>query len=362
MIGTAKVVMGQEEKEAVLRVMDSGMLAMGKETLAFEAEFATYLGVKHVIAVSSGTAGLITALKSLGIGDGDIVATSAFSFIATANAILACGATPLFVDIDQETFNLDAEVLSRLMETIPRLKAILPVHIFGLPANMPTIMALAEDYALPVVEDSCQAHGAEICGQKVGTFGQLGVFSMYATKNMGVGEAGAIVTDDDELAFFCRHYINFGRSGRYAHGTFGLNYKTTDIASAIARVQLNRLDESNDRRIQNAGYLSAGISGVETPSAPDGYKHVFHQYTIRIAGHLRDELIKHLTKWDIGSAIIYPRAVYQQSCYRALGLSKAFSPVAEEVCTEVLSLPVHPHLSDEDLQSIVSAMNQLVAT
>ncbi len=353
-ISIASPDIGEKEISAVRQVMESGMLAQGKKVLALEEKFAEYCQTGFCVATSNGTTALHTALLGLGIGKGDEVITSPFSFIATANSIAYCGATPVFADIDSE-FNLDPE---RIVEKItPRTKAIMPVHLFGNPASMGRIMEIAKKHSLAVVEDACQAHGAEHLGRRVGSFG-TGCFSFYPTKNMTTGEGGIITTNDDEVAARCRIIRNHGQERRYLHEHFGLNWRMTDLAAAIGMVQLGHLDEWNEARMANAEALASLIRVAETPRVREGDTHVFHQFTIRISKG-RDALQKALEEAGIGSAVHYPIPIHRQPIMQQLGHGDFSLPVAEAAAEAVLSLPVHPSLGPEDVEYIAAAVNRL---
>ena len=355
MISIAKPLIGDEEKQAVLEVLDSGIIAQGPRVKAFEEAFAEMCGVQHAIATTSGTTALHVALLAHGIGPGDEVITSPFTFIASANSILYTGATPVFVDIDIDTYNIDPGLIENAITE--RTKAILPVHLFGLSCNMDPIMALARKYDLFVIEDACQSHGAGYHGQRVGSFG-TGTFSLYPTKNITSAEGGMITTHDADYAEKCRVIRQHGMRRRYYHDELGFNFRMTDIHAAIGLEQLKKLNKFNHARQENAAYLSANLKGVVVPQVPEGYEHVFHQYTIRIPGGRRDALINHLQNHGIGSGVYYPIPVHQQTFYTLeLGYNLRL-PVAEEVALEVLSLPVHPALSEVDLETIVSVVNE----
>ena len=356
MIPIAQPLIGEEEERAVLEVLRSGQLAQGPRVRAFEEAFAAYCGVKHAIATSSGTTALHIALLAHGIGPGDEVITTPFTFIATANAVLYVGARPVFVDIEPETFNLNSALVEEAIT--PRTRAILPVHLFGHPAEMPALLEVAERHGLVVIEDAAQAHGAAIEGRKVGTFA-TGCFSFYPTKNMTTGEGGIITTDDDRIAEQARLLRAHGMRQRYYNEQLGYNFRMTDIHAAIGLAQLKKLEAWNERRIANAAYLTRrlqGLPGIVPPSVRPGYRHVFHQYTIRVLED-RDGLVEQLRARGIGTGIYYPRTLPAQPVYRGLGYDGHF-PVAEEAARQVLSLPVHPALTPTDLELIVEAVRE----
>lgn len=354
-IPVARPLVGEEEKRAVIEVLESGMLAQGSRTEAFEAAFAAYIGTKHAVAVNSGTAALIVALQAHGVGPGDEVITTPFSFIATATSIIACGARPVFVDVDPFDLNLDPE---RVEDAITdATKAIMPVHLYGHPARIEELRVLCEENELALIEDAAQAHGAEHWSKRVGSFG-TGCFSFYPTKNMTTGEGGMITSDDDEVARRCRVIRHHGQERRYYHEYFGLNWRITDMASAIGLVQLGHLEEWNEARIRNAEFLSSRIRSVETPKVREGDRHVFHQYTVRVAGG-REAFQARLQEAGVGSAIHYPVPIHRQPIIEQLGLGEADVPVAEAAAEGVLSLPVHPGLTRDELEYIADAVNRL---
>lgn len=356
MIPIAQPLIGEEEEKAVLEVLRSGQLAQGPRVRAFEEAFAAYCGVKHAIATSSGTTALHIALLAHGIGPGDEVITTPFTFIATANAVLYVGARPVFVDIEPETFNLNPALVEEAIT--PRTRAILPVHLFGHPAEMPALLEIAERHGLVVIEDAAQAHGAAIEGRKVGTFA-TGCFSFYPTKNMTTGEGGIITTDDDRIAEQARLLRAHGMRRRYYNEQLGYNFRMTDIHAAIGLAQLKKLERWNERRIANAAYLTRrlqGLPGIVPPPVRPGHRHVFHQYTIRVLED-RDGLVERLRARGVGTGIYYPRTLPAQPVYRDLGYDGRF-PVAEEAARQVLSLPVHPALTPTDLEIIVEAVRE----
>ena len=362
MIPIAKPLIGEEEINAVVDVLKSGMLAHGKEVETFEKEFAQYLGAKHGIAVANGTAALDVALKALKIKAGDEVITTPFTFIASANSILFQGAKPVFADIDPKTFNLDPnEVLEKING---KTRAIIVVHLYGQPADMRAFKEIAEDYRLYLIEDCAQAHGAEFEGQKVGTFGHIAAFSFYPTKNMTTGEGGIVVTNDEELAYRAQLVRNHGQTKKYLHEELGYNLRMTNIAAAIGRAQLKKLDKWNAERIENARLLTEGIGKIEglTPPHVDSrVKHVFHQYVIKVEDEFplgRDELAQKLREKGVGTGIHYPMPVHHQPFYQKLGYPKDICPNAIEASKRVLSLPVHPAVSREDIDYILETLRE----
>jgi len=354
-IAIARPLIGAEEKTAVMEVLDSGQLAQGPRTEAFERRFAEYVGAKHAIAVNSGTAALIVALQANGVGPGDEVITTPFSFIATATSIVACGAIPVFVDIDPFDLNLDPNQVESAITD--RTKAVMPVHLYGHPARIDELKTLCEVAEIALVEDAAQAHGAEHAGQRVGTFG-TGCFSFYPTKNMTTGEGGMITTNDAEVARRCSIIRNHGQAERYLHQFFGLNWRMQDLNAAIGLVQMDRIEGWNQARIKNAEVLSERITAVETPRVREGDRHVFHQYTIRVAAD-RDGLRDRLHAAGVGSAIHYPIPIHQQPIMKELGFGEGSFPVAEAAAQHVLSLPVHPSLAPSDVEYIAASVNRL---
>lgn len=354
-IAIAKPLIGAEEKAAVMEVLDSGQLAQGPRTEAFERSFADYVGAKHAIAVNSGTAALIVALQANGVGPGDEVITTPFSFIATATSIVACGAKPVFVDIDPFDLNLDPNQIESAITD--RTKAVMPVHLYGHPARVDELKAICEEFEVALVEDAAQAHGAEHAGQRVGTFG-TGCFSFYPTKNMTTGEGGMITTNDDDVARRCSIIRNHGQAERYLHQFFGLNWRMQDLNAAIGLVQMDRIEGWNEARIRNAIGLSRLIDAVETPRVREGDRHVFHQYTVRVPGD-RDGLRDRLHAAGVGSAIHYPIPIHQQPIMKELGYGEGSFPIAEAAAQHVLSLPVHPSLGADDVEYIAACVNRL---
>ena len=384
MIRIAQPIIGPEEEAAVLAALRSGQLAQGPRVAQFEEAFARYLGVRHAVAVSSGTAALYVALRAHDIGPGDEVLVPAFTFAATANAVLLAGARPTIVDITSDTFTIDP---SRIEAAItPRTKAVLPAHLYGHPCDMTAIGEIARRHSLIVIEDAAQAAGASWQGRKAGSFGS-GCFSFYATKNMTTGEGGMVATDDDEVARRARLLRDHGEGERYRTDLLGANFRLTEIAAALGLAQLPKLDAWNERRRANAAWLSEHLEGVEPPTERAGAYHVYHQYTVRVTQHTRDRLqpppaggqvprraearpaegstargalLARLREQEIEAVVYYPRCLHQQPLYQQLGIGGSF-PVAERAAEEVLSLPVHPALSQHDLERIAAAVNEATA-
>jgi dTDP-4-amino-4,6-dideoxygalactose transaminase len=353
MISIAKPLIGEEEKAAVLEVLSSGQLAQGKRVREFEERFAEWVGARYAVAVSSGTTALHVALLAHDIGAGDEVITTPFSFIASANCILYTGATPRFADIDPVYYTIDPAAIEQ--QITPRTRAIIPVHLFGQPCDMEAIAAIAARHHLAIVEDACQAHGATLHGKPLGAWGAA-CYSFYPTKNMTTGEGGMITTDDAELAARMRLLREHGMRTRYVHEALGYNFRMTDLQAAIGLVQLTRIDAWNEQRRQHAAHLTrrlAGIPGVATPQVRPGATHVFHQYTVALAH--REQVIAGLSEHGIGYGIYYPAPIHQQQVYQERGYTDVLS-VAEAASHKVLSLPVHPALTETELDQIADAV------
>jgi perosamine synthetase len=360
-IPITSVEISQEEKDGVMRVLDSGILAQGPVVADLERRFAEFCGVPHAVAVSNGTVALVAALAALELGPGDEVITTPFSFVATLNAILESGATVRFADI-LDDFTIDPVSVESLVNE--RTRAIMPVHLYGLPADMTAIMAIAERAGLRVIEDAAQAHGAAIGARRVGSFG-IGSFSLYATKNMHCGEGGLITTTDQAIADRLRLLRNQGMRVRYQYEVPGHNWRLTDLQAAIAVPQVDRLTATIEARTANAAQLSAGLAGVPgllTPSTPDGRTHVWHQYTLRVTGEsgiTRDDLAKHLEAASIGHGLYYPKLMHHYDCYLGHPLIAGdATPIAEEIAAQVISIPVHQRLTEANLERIVTVVRE----
>ena len=346
----------EEIDRAVTRALDSGRYILGPEVVAFEQEFARYVGVAETIGVGSGTDAIHLALRTLGVGPGDGVLTVSLTAVATVAAIDLAGAEPVLVDIDPKTFTIDARLLEAAITAHrgPRLKAIVPVHLYGHPADMRAIVDLAKRHGLFVVEDCAQAHGAAVGPNKAGTWGDIACFSFYPTKNLGaLGDAGAIVTDNLEWAARARALRQYGWRQRYISDLAGMNTRLDEIQAAILRAKLPHLDRENARRREIAARYDAalGSTPLALPRVAQDVTHVYHQYTVRTP--YRDELADFLAKGGIGAAILYPFPVHVQAAYRErLLAAPAGLPESERACRELLCLPVHPQLTDSQVAEV----------
>lgn len=355
MIKIALPNLDEKEEKAVIEVLHSGMLAQGEKVALFENNFAKFIGTGYAIATSNGTTALHLALLALGIEPGDEVLTTPFTFIASSNSILYTGAKPVFVDINPETFNIDPNLIEKKITS--KTRAILPVHLYGLPADMDKILRIAKKYNLCVVEDAAQSHGAKIGNNLTGSFGDISAFSFYSTKNMTTGEGGMITTNSKTLAKKIKILRNHGMDKRYHHQTLGFNFRMTNIQAAIGIHQLEKLNQFNTKRMENANILDEGLSAIkniQTPFIPSGFTHVFHQYTILVKAGTkkRNELAKYLEDNGVETMIYYPIPVHKQEFMQKMypGLEL---PNAEQTANSVLSLPVHPLVSKEELEKIV---------
>jgi perosamine synthetase len=355
-IPIARPQMGTEEKERVWEAMASGSLAQGPRVAELEERFAAFVGAAHGVATSSGTTALHLALLGHGIGAGDEVVTVPFTFIASANSVLYTGARPVFVDVREDDFTLDVDQLEAAIT--PRTKAVMPVSLYGQPADLPAIDAVAQRHGLAVVEDAAQAHGAAIGDRRSGTWG-IGAFSFYPTKNMTTGEGGMLTTDDADLATRVRLLREHGMKVRYHHDVLGYNFRMTDLAAAIGLAQLPKLEGMNARRREIAARYDRELTGVATPAVRPGVTHVYHQYTIRVAR--RDAFAERLKERGVGSAIYYPIPVHRQKPFVALGYDAERYPVTDRLTDEVLSIPVHPSLTDDEVATVIGAVNETAA-
>jgi perosamine synthetase len=350
---------GPAEEAAVLEVLRSGKLAMGERTQAFERAWADYCGVRDAVLMANGTVALEALLRSLGLGPGDEVVTVSFSFNATVSTLLRVGARPILVDVREDDFTIDTDAVEAAIT--PRTRAIMPVHLYGLVADMEPLQEIAERHGLLLVEDAAQAHGATYQGRRAGSFGPA-MFSLYATKNLQTGEGGIVTTNDAEMARRLRLERNHGMPERYRHEELGTNLRPTDLAAALGLVGLERLDERNERRRANARTLSEGLVEYLVPTVPEGREHAWHQFTMRFPGE-RDEVAAGLADRGVGSMVYYPIPIHRQPYFRKLvpGAADISLPVTERLATEVLSLPIRPDLTDDELDTIVAAVRSVAA-
>ena len=354
-IAIARPFIGPEEQQAVVQTLASGQLSQGAKVEEFEKAFAAYQGAAHGIATNNGTTSLTAAMMAHGIGPGDEVIVPSFSFFATASCVVSVGATPVFADIDPVTFCLAPAAAEAAITS--RTKAIMPVHLYGQPADMPAFQALCSRRGLTLLEDAAQAHGAAIGGQKVGNFGTAS-FSFYPTKNMTTTEGGMILTNDAEIARRLRMIRNQGMGTQYYHEVIGYNFRMTDVSAAIGLVQLGRLPAWTEQRIANAAYFDARLKGVTTPVVAPGRRHVYHQYTIRVAGTDRDRIVSRLNERGVGVRVYYPRPIHRQPVFEARSEYQGLElPETEKATREVISLPVHPGLTDAEREYIVAEVN-----
>jgi perosamine synthetase len=362
-IPAAKPIVGDDEWRAVGRVLTSGMLAQGPEVRAFEDEFAQQMVSGRVcVAVNSGSSGLHLGLLAAGIGPNDEVIVPSFTFVATANSIALTGAKPVFADIEADYFCLNPQSVRNAITE--RTRAIMPVHLYGHPANMPVLMEIANERGLELFEDAAQAHGASLGGAKVGTFGAFGMFSLHPTKNMTSGEGAMVSCETAELARRIRLLRNQGMERPYANTLVGLNNRMSDIHAAIGRVQLAKIGAWTRKRQENAAFLHAHLQGVKVPPVAAGAVHVYHRYTIRIPGASsseRDRVVTALREeHGIESGVYYPVPSHRLISMARYGPGPEL-PATERAAAEVISLPVHPSLDERDLDRVVTAVNVVVA-
>ena len=347
---------GSEVEKAVCEVLRSGSYILGPNTKAFEQEMADFIGCKYTVGLNSGTDALHLALRALNIGAGDEVITVAFTFVATTEAIGIVGAKPVFVDIDENTFDLDASKLEAAIT--PRTKAIIPVHLYGQPCDMDAIMAVAKKHNLHVIEDCCQAVGALYKGKMVGTFGDFGCLSFYPTKNLGgMGDGGLIMTNDEKLRDRVVALRNHGGAVRYHHDEIGVNSRLDEIQAAILRVKLPHIKDWNEARRKHAYYyneLFKDCADIQTPVELDDTYCVYHQYTVKIPN--RDEVHKMLQERGIGAMLYYPIPLHLQKVHEYLGVGKGALPVSEKNTEMVISLPMFPELTEEEQRTVASTL------
>jgi len=358
MIPIARPDLGSEEIAAVTEVLGSGMVAQGRKVAELEGLWADFVGVRHAIAVGNGTLALMAIFAGIGLEPGDEVITVSHTFAATANAILSTGATPVFVDIEPDTYLIDAKRIEAAIT--PRTRAICPVHLFGLVADMDMIRAIADRHGLIVVEDACQAHGATFRDRKAGSFGH-GAFSLYATKNMTTAEGGFVTTNDDRLADWLRLYRNQGMRSRYQFEMLGYNFRLTDVAAAIGIAQFRKLERNTIRRRAIAAAYDEAFDDlpVRLPTTPDGRAHVFHQYTINV-GKNRDVILAALREAGVGADVYYPVPVHRQAYIMERGLH-ADLPVTDAAAARTLALPMFPGLTEAEQAQVIDAFRSAVS-
>jgi dTDP-4-amino-4,6-dideoxygalactose transaminase len=348
------VELGEQERAAALAVLTSGKLVQGEQVAAFEEEFSRSLVAgAECVAVNSGTSALHLGLIAAGIGAGDEVVVPSFTFAASANSVVMAGATPVFADIDPDSFCLDPASVEKAVTS--RTRAIMPVHLYGHPADQTALNAVAERHGLQVIEDACQSHGAQVEGRPVGSLGDVAAFSFYATKNMTTGEGGMVVCRDPEVARRVRLLRNQGMERRYENEIAGLNNRMTEVAAAIGRVQLTRLPGWNARRREIAARYDAGLTGVVTPPVATGVEHVYHQYTVRTRE--RDRLQEGLAAAGIDSAVYYPIPTHRLPSYG----EPVLLTETDRAATEVLSLPMRPGLTDPQVDRVIETCNRIMS-
>jgi dTDP-4-amino-4,6-dideoxygalactose transaminase len=351
-----------EIDRAMRRVLDSGWFILGEEVRAFEAEFAAYHGVPHAVGVANGTDAIELALRAAGVGRGDEVITVSHTAVPTVCAVERAGATPVLVDVDPDTYTIDPELVAAAIT--PRTRAILPVHLYGHPADMPALLALAERHRLLLVEDCAQAHGARVDGRLVGTFGRAAAFSFYPTKNLGaLGDGGMVLTSDAALADALRRLRNYGQVTRYEHAERGVNSRLDELQAAILRVTLPHLDANNRRRRDLARRYDerlAEVPDVTTPRVRPGATHAYHLYVVRHPE--RDRLVERLSARGIGTLIHYAIPVHLQAAYRDLGYAPGSLPVTERISREIVSLPMHAGVTADMVDEIAEALRACAKT
>jgi len=360
MITIAAPIIGDEEVAAVNAVLKSGILAQGPKVSELEEAFATYCGTKYAVAVNSGTAALHCALHAAGVGPGDEVITTSFTFMATFNTILMTGAIPVLVDIRAEDFNIDPALVEKAIT--PKTKAIIGVDLYGQVYDYDALKKIADDHKLALIEDACQAIGAHYDGKPAGSLSDIACFSLYATKNIMSGEGGVVTTNDENVVASIKRFRQHGMTASYDYAELGYNYRLTDLCAAIAVEQLKKVDDFTAARRRNAGIFNEGLAslkGIILPTVMPKHDHVYHQYTIRLtkdAKATRDVVIAHLKDRGIGSGVYYPKALSGYPHVAKFGFKDGGFPVAEQMAREVLALPVHPRVSEDDARKIIAVL------
>jgi len=352
----ARPYFGGEEKREVLAVLESGQLAQGAWVERLERAFAALHGARYAVATSSGTTALTATLLAHGIGPGDEVIVPAFSFFATASSVLCVGAKPIFADVEPDTCTLSVTAAAAAVTS--RTRAVLAVHLYGHPADLPALSALCQERGLILLEDAAQAHLATIGGRSVGTFGTA-AFSLYASKNATTGEGGMVLTDDADIEERLRRLRNHGRSRSELHVALGFNFRLTNLAAAVGLPQLARLPAWTEKRIEHAAFYQRTLRGLELPKVRTGCRHVFHQYTVRAPAASRDQMVQALRERGIEARIYYDRPIHRQPIIEELGLGNVDLPVTEELARTVFSLPVHSQLQLEELEQVAHEVNRL---
>jgi perosamine synthetase len=353
MIPIARPVLGEEEKALVWSAMETGQLAQGARVAEFEKRFAQFIGAEHAVAVSSGTTAIHLALLAAGIGPGDEVITVSFTFTASASGILHAGARPVFIDVDPVSFTMDPSQIEAAITA--RTRAVMPVSLYGNPADLPAITEITRRHGLMLLEDACQAHGASLDGRRCGAWG-TGVFSFYPTKNMTTGEGGMITTDDAELAERASLLRAHGMRERYRPEILGYNFRMTDLGASIGLAQLEKLPAANARRRDIADRYDRELRGVATPQRRPNAEHAFHQYTLRVAQ--RDRFLARLAELGVGANVYYPVPVHRQTPFLDVA-GQPMLPVTEMLTDQIISIPVYPNLTDEEVGTIIGAVNQV---
>jgi dTDP-4-amino-4,6-dideoxygalactose transaminase len=350
-----------EFNQAIREVVESSAFAGGRFVTAFEEDFAAYCNVPYAIGVGSGTEALWLSLLACGVGSGDEVITVPSTFMATAEAITHCGARPVFVDVDESTYTMNPDALKHALTA--KTKAIIPVHLFGQPADMDPIVDFGRKHGLHVIEDACQAHGATYKGRRVGTFGDTACFSFYPGKNLGAfGEAGAVVTSNAELNEKIKILRDHGQERKYFHSVVGWNCRMDGIQAAVLRIKLRQLETANQRRRNHAAQYGTGLrefDGIITPTEASYARHVYHIYAIRVSN--RDETVKSLTDQGIATGIHYPVPVHLQEAYQTLGYTRSSFPTAERCAAEFVSLPMYPELTHSQIEQVIEGVKEAVA-
>jgi dTDP-4-amino-4,6-dideoxygalactose transaminase len=364
-----------EIDSSIKGVLNSQYFILGKEVEELEKKIADFCGVKYAIGVSSGTDALLLSLKALNIGKGDFVVTTPFTFFATAGAIYNVGAIPIFIDIKIDTYNINPNSLYELLNgksfhsgrmniDVKRIKAIIPVHLYGQTADMDSIMKITKSYKIAIIEDACQAIGAEYNGKRAGSIGDLGCFSFFPTKNLGAyGDGGMITTQSKKLKEKLKKLRIHGRDKGYYHSIIGYNSRLDTLQAAILLAKIPHLDSWNNKRHELAGHYSnclKNIQNIETPVEYKGRKHIYHQYTIRVKKGKRDNLQKFLKEKNIGTKIYYPLSLHLQKCFKYLGYKKGDMPVSEKASEEVLSLPIFPELNFGEIDYICNSIKEFI--